>query len=141
MTTPLARVTERVNRGGDVNDPTTPTPLLTLEEFFEGNDAVGSICCNLVPSPTPAQVHEVLKAIRARPEVADVRVAVAMFDSPDWPFSETVWVMTSASPETVWSWFPEDLRPSETWAGWTAKQRFEPYAPPPGTQPVGCWWD
>jgi hypothetical protein len=59
----------------------------------------------------------VLKAIRARPEVADVRVAVAMFDSPDWPFSETVWVMTSASPETVWSWFPEDLRPDETWAG------------------------
>ncbi len=35
---PLERITQRVNRHGDVNDPATPRPLLTLAEFFEGND-------------------------------------------------------------------------------------------------------
>jgi len=46
--TPLERITERVNRHGDVNDASTPRPLLTLAEFFEGNDVVGSIGCNLL---------------------------------------------------------------------------------------------
>src|SRR5215475_10089248 len=41
--TPLERITERVTRHGDVNEPTTPRPLLTLAEFFEGNEV---ICCN-----------------------------------------------------------------------------------------------
>lgn len=40
--TPLERVTRRVSANGDVNDLATPRPLLTLEEFFEGNDASGS---------------------------------------------------------------------------------------------------
>jgi hypothetical protein len=35
--TPLERITERVNRNGDVDNAATPRPLLTLEEFFEGN--------------------------------------------------------------------------------------------------------
>lgn len=32
--TSLGRITERVNHSGNVDDPATPRPLLTLEEFF-----------------------------------------------------------------------------------------------------------
>jgi hypothetical protein len=87
--TPLQRITARVNVA--YNAPGTPEPLVTLEEFFDGNESAGSICCNLTPTPEPAEVYEVLKGIRSRSDVADVRVQITMFDDPDdWPFSDTV---------------------------------------------------
>ena len=60
---PLERIRERVGRHGDVNDPETRRPLLTLEEFFEGNDSWGSIWCNLEATPGPAEIFEILAAI------------------------------------------------------------------------------
>jgi hypothetical protein len=99
--TPLERISQRVNRHGDVNDPDTPRPLLTLAEFFGGNEVVGSIGCNLIPTPTPAEFHLLLSRIAARRDVGDVRVEVTMFDDPDWPFSDTVWIITSATAEEV----------------------------------------
>lgn len=138
--TPLERITERVNRLGHPDDPETPRPLVTLEEFFTGNSEAGSIGCNLPSAPSPEQFHGLFQAIARRPEVADIRVQITAFDAPEWPFSDTVYIMTSASAEEVASWFPEDLRPDETWRGF-ADQGYEPYAVPPGTEPIGCWWD
>jgi hypothetical protein len=139
--TPLERITERANRNGDVNDPETPLPLLSLAEFFEGNDVVGSIGCNLTPTPKPSEFYQLLKRVAARPDVADVRVQVTMFDGPEWPFSDTVWIITSATPEEVRDWFEEVVRPDECWRGWTEGVTFEPCSVPPGMDPVACWWD
>lgn len=141
MMTPLERITERVGRHGDVNDRETPRPLLTLSEFFEGNDVIGSIGCNLIPTPVPAQFYDLLKRIASRDDVADVRVQVTMFDAPEWPFSDTVWIITSASTEAVVDWFEEAVRPDECRAGWLGDLKFEPCPVPPGMQPIGCWWD
>jgi hypothetical protein len=139
---PLERITERVNRLGDPNNPSSPRPLLTLAEFFEGNNVVGSIGCNLLPTPTPTQFHAVLSAIAARPEVRDVRVQVTMFDNPDeWPFSDTVWVITSADAATVRSWFSEAMAPDEVGEGWVQGVGYEDYPLPAGTKPVSCCWD
>lgn len=138
--TELERITERVNRMGHPDSSETPRPLLTVEEFFTGNFVVGSIGCNLYPAPQPAQFSNVLAAIALRPEVSDVRVQITAFDDPEWPFSDTVYVMTSASPDEVASWFPEELQPDETWSGF-ADQLYEPYSVPVGSEPVACWWD
>lgn len=140
--TALKRITERVNRPGDPNDPSTPRPLLTLSEFFEGNEILGSIGCNLIPTPTPAEFHAVLSAIAARPEVSDVRVQVTMFDNPDeWPFSDTVWVITNADAATVASWFAEAIAPDEVQEGWVKGVAYEEIPVPAGMKPVWCWWD
>lgn len=139
--TPLERITERVSRHGDVNDAVTPRPLLTLAEFFDGNDVDGTIGCNLNPPPSPAEFYELLKGIAARPGVADVRVQVTMFDAPEWPFSDTVWVITSASPKEVASWFDESVRPDECISGWQDGVAVEPCAVPAGMKPIMCWWD
>lgn len=138
---PLGRMTLRVNRNGPVDDPDAPRPLLTLPEFFDGNSVVGSIGCNLSPAPGPAAFRRVLEAIAARPEVADVRVQVSMFDDPDWPFSDTIWVLTSAHADTAAPWFPEGLRPDDVFVGWPTGDPVETCAVPPGTQPVACWRD
>jgi hypothetical protein len=138
--TDLDRITARVRRLGDPDDPETPRPLLTIDEFFKGNTVAGSIGCNLDPMPSPEQFYDLFKAIARRPEVKDIRVQITAFDDPSWPFSDTVYVMTSASPEEVATWFPEELRPDETWEGFV-DQPYEPYEPPAGTKPVACWWD
>ncbi len=81
-----------------------------------------------------------LQAIAQRPDVSDVRVQVTQFDTPEWPFSDTVYIMTTVEPDEVMSWFPPTFKPDETWAGF-AEQPYEPYTIPAGARPVGCWWD
>jgi len=138
---PLERITKRVNQNGDVNLPETPRPLLTLTEFFDGNKTVGSIGCNLTPTPTPSELYEILTRIAYRTDVHDIRVQISMFDDPDWPFSDTVWIITSAESDDVSKWFDEPVRPDECWSGWTDGVSFEPYEVPPEFNPVACWWD
>jgi hypothetical protein len=140
--TPLERISERVNRHGDVNDPATIRPLLTLSEFFDGNDDFGSIGCNLSPPPGPAKFYEMLKSILERSDVADVRVQITMFDDPEaWPFSDTVWIITSANPQTVAGWFDGSIRPDECSSGWTDGLLFEHVPLPEGMRAVACMWD
>jgi hypothetical protein len=138
----LQRVSIRVNQHGDVNNPSTRRPLLTLPEFFEGNNDDGSIGCNLSPSPGPRIFYEVLKEIAARSDVADVRVQITMHDDPEmWPFSDTIWVITSATPEKVAEWFEKLIRPDRCSAGWREGVSYEPVRIPNGMWPVACWWD
>ena len=139
--TPLERITERVTRLGHPDDSGTPTPLLTIAEFFEGNDCAGSIGCNLSGQPLPERFYELFTSIASRPNVSDIRVQITAFDVPEWPFTDTVFIMTTASPEEVEAWFPEDLRPDEVWEGFNSRIRYEPYNLPPGSRPIGCWWD
>jgi hypothetical protein len=139
--TPLERITERVSRNGDVDEASTPRPLLTLTEFFDGNDVDGSIGCNLTPTPTAAEFYALLKGIASRPDVADVRVQITMFDMPEWPFSDTVWIITNATPDEVAGWFSEAVRPDECHAGWQDGVAIEPCPVPAGMTPVMCWWD
>lgn len=141
MTTAVERVTKRAHQNGDPDDPATIRPLLTLEEFFDGNEADGSIWCNLPDMPTVAEVFKILSAIRSKEEVADVRVEVTTFDDPDWPFSDSVWVITSADAETVKSWFSEDRGPDYVTVGWREDSTYEPVEVPQGMHPVLCWWD
>jgi len=138
--TPLERITERVNRLGDPNEPDTPRPLVTIDEFFEGNAEVGSIGCNLDGAPGPDEFYSLFRTIAQRKDVNDVRVQITAFDVPEWPFSDTVYIMTTATPEQVATWFPNRLRPDQTWAGF-ADQAYEPYQVPAGVQPIACWWD
>ena len=58
------------------------------------------------------------RRIAARPDVADVRAQVTVFDDPEWPFSDTVWVITSAQPQEVAGWFAAAIRPDECSSGW-----------------------
>jgi hypothetical protein len=137
----LRRIMERVSRLGDPNDMATPRPLLTIAEFFEGNNCIGSIGCNLSSTPAPKRFYEFFTQIAARADVKDIRVQVTVFDDPEWPFSETVYIMTSATLDEVASWFEDDIRPDEVSEGFRSGVEHEPYQIPMGTRPVLCWWD
>jgi hypothetical protein len=136
----LGRREGLLRRIGDINDFGRPRPLVTLAEFFEGNDDPGSIGYNLPGDPTPAEFHALLSGIAARPEVADVRIEVKDMEDPDgWPATDTIWIITTASPATVGTWFPEHLAPDDLGVGLT--DGVEPYQLPPGTHAVWAWYD
>ena len=136
------RLVERISRAGDLNDPDTPAPLVTLEEFFEGNDDPGSIGCNLAGEVVPSEFYELLKAVRDRSDVACVVVQVTMHDDPEaWPFSDTVWVITSATSAQVRSWVPDRLAPDELLDGIHTDRPIEAHPIPAGMRAVGLWYD
>ena len=139
--TPLERISERVRRLGDPDDPANPRPLLSVAEFFDGNAHVGSIGCNLPDGPAPAQFLALFETFAKRPDVKDIRVRITAFDDPCWLFTDTVYLMTTADPETVQAWFPEELAPDEVWEGFLEDETYEPYAIPKECRVVACWWD
>lgn len=138
---PLKRITDRIFRVGDPNDENSPIPLLEVDEFFEGNNIEGSIGCNLASAPTPKQFYELFRKTSGFESVHKVLVQITAFDDPDWPFSDTVWIITSSALDQVKSWFPEELCPDEVWEGWIKDCSYEPVDIPNGMQPIACWWD
>jgi hypothetical protein len=120
-----------------------PVPVVTLEEFFTGNDDLGSIGCNLMEHPGTGAFYETLRAIRSRPEVQDVLVGIYEVEEADesmWPFSEHVYILTSAPQTEIESWMVA-LQPDEIGQGYTFGT---PRAAPelkPGMHPWTAWWD
>jgi hypothetical protein len=97
---------ERIKMLG-LPSPDRPLPLVTLEEFFVGNDDDGSIGCNLTPMLGPQFFFEKLKFIRSQPNVQDLLVEVTEVQEEDpamWPFADTVYVFTDGTPEDVAHW-------------------------------------
>ena len=143
MSDPRSTLIERISRLGDVNDPETPSPLVTLEEFFAGNDDLGSIGCNFYPDqPAPCEFYELFRSIRTKPGVTDVRVEVSEHDDPDeWPFSDTVWIVTSESPEAVAAWLGERFAADEIFVGFQSDRPRESILIPDGMNAIGVWWD
>jgi hypothetical protein len=65
---------------------------VTIDQFFDGNDDLGSIGCNLAPHPGLHVFRETLKMLEARRDVSGVWIAIYDTADGDWPFSETVLV-------------------------------------------------
>ena len=119
-----------------------PAAVVSLEDFFEGNQDEGSIGCNIIPYPGLDQFYGVLKSIRSRDNVQDVLIVIhSVEDEESWPFSESIWILTTASEAEVLEWM-KPLKPDEIWQGW-GKAGKPPAAPDPtdGMLVFGLWWD
>lgn len=122
-------------------DETQPAPVVTLEQFFEGNDDYGSIGCNLTDHPGPAEFYRELLAIRSRDEVHNVLVEIHEVEEGDdsmWPFSERVIVIARCELAAVADWLAP-LQPSEIDAGFPLPPNAE--QPPAGYTVFAAWWD
>ena len=81
-----------------------PAPLVVpIERFFEGNDDLGSIGCNLIPHPGIDVFRDVLGGLLDRPDVEAVYALIAELDPGDdcWPFSDTVLVFGQISDKAL----------------------------------------
>lgn len=124
-------------------------PLVSLEDFFEGNEDRYSIATNLGDTKHPGipAIHKVLESIRARSDVQDVLLEVQdcpfpdqAQDSDEWPTSNTFFILTAASLDVV-----KDLvRPLHTdlvHEGWNVQGRVKTPSLDQGMRPVRVWWD
>lgn len=88
-----------LDRIGDINDFSRPRPLVTLEDFFDGNNDPASIGCNLPEPVGPQEFFTFLSGLRCRPDIAAIWVEVKDLEDPDgWPSSDTVWFVTPFRP-------------------------------------------
>ena len=97
---------EKIKKIG-LPDNTEKTPVVSLEEFFDGNDDLGSIGCNLIDHPGIKHFFDLLTKIRSRPDVADVLVGIYEVEEEDttmWPFSEQVFIISNASKNDISDW-------------------------------------
>ncbi|WP_163505057.1 hypothetical protein [Fodinicola acaciae] len=136
---PRQRLLDRI---GDINDVDRPRPLVTLAEFFDGNDDPASIGYNLPAPPAPAEFAELLSSIARRDDVIDVRIEVKDLEDPDgWPSSDSIWIFTTADLSTVQKWFPERFVPDEWHLVTELEETTEPYQIPAGAHGIHAWYD
>ncbi|BEL06317.1 hypothetical protein Q0Z83_045080 [Actinoplanes sichuanensis] len=117
--------------------------VVSLELFFEGNDDLGSIGCNLADHPGIEYFHATLLALRERPDVDDVRVGISeVMGDDEWPFSDHVYVVASASAAEVLrstaALHPEPELGSDWWTG--SPPAIE-IPIPEGQRLMTLWWD
>jgi hypothetical protein len=118
-----------------------PHTVLSIEEFFHGNEDEGSIGCNLSDRPTHAEFQRVLFSVRGRPEVQDVLMCVSEDMGDDWPFVDSVFVLTTASEAEVASWLaPLHVDKPYTLETWPGPTQFLPPLSADAHVVVG-WWD
>lgn len=124
----------------DTNNP-TPYPVVSLEDFFEGNEDLGSIGCNLIDHPGVDTFYKILKDVRERDDVQDVLIIINQIDKClDWPNSDSLYILTSCSKEQVSEWVKR-LQPDDIAEGWVWEK--PPAAPQPkeGYKVYWVWWD
>jgi hypothetical protein len=136
------RLVDKITQQGDPDDPDAPSPIVSLEDFFEGNEDLGSIGCNLVEHPGTDGFYRTLRDVRSRPDVQDVLVEIyeVMEGEDEWPFSERVYVLTSATPDDLRGWLTA-LDPSEIEEGWASAAPSASPALEPGMRVLSAWWD
>jgi hypothetical protein len=120
-----------------------PLPLVTLEEFFFGNDDYGSIGCNLTPMLGPQVFFEKLESIRSQPNVQDLLVEVTEVEEEDWdvwPFSDRVYIFTDRTAEDVAHW-TTSLQPDAIEEGFSHGGQGCVPELKPGYKCYGVWWD
>lgn len=116
--------------------------VVSLEDFFIGNDDLGSIGCNLGDEqPSVQEFFETLKKIRSKSQVQDVLVRIYAYDDPDsWPYTDTVYVLASAPLNEVEAWVAP-LHPDEVHAEWMYGKPDAAPESQKGIRPYSVWWD
>jgi hypothetical protein len=116
--------------------------VVALEDFFNGNDDLGSIGCNLGSEQPPVtEFYGVLKNVRSRPEVQDVLVRICDYSDPtSWPFSDTIYIIAHTDLATVREWVAP-LLPDEVYAEWMYGKPHAAPALDSAMTPYSAWWD
>jgi hypothetical protein len=115
--------------------------LVSYERFFEGNDDVGSIACNIEAHPGVAWYYDAFKRIAADPAVKAIFVEIndvnqVEDDNDSWPSSDKVHVVTKASDKRIEAW-RQELQADEV----GPVEKAEGLEVPEGYRGQVFWWD
>lgn len=123
----------------ELSERSDETLLISLNEFFDGNDDEGSIGCNLSRHPGVPTFRSVLQRVAARMDVQNVLVQVNEVDPGfgAWPFSDVVYVVGDIEQEVLKQELavlePDEVEPM-------TKDLPAPF-PGSATKIFFVWWD
>ncbi len=113
--------------------------LVKVDEFFDGNDDLGSIGCNLPDHPGLQHFRSILESVAARDDVDEVWMQIYDLEEGEWPFSENVLVFGKI-PESEVRQLCKSLEPSEVsemHVDWRPSRAVNLV----GRRYVNLWWD
>lgn len=118
-----------------------PEPqVVPIETFFDGNDDLASIGCNLPEHPGMEVFRKTFTRLAKRPDVVAVYAQIAELDPGDgcWPFADTVFVVGSISTEALAGELaalePDEVGPTGDFDVPAAVMRH-------GAPALVAWWD
>jgi hypothetical protein len=113
--------------------------LVTIAEFFDGNDDLGSIGCNLSEHPGLDHFKKILSDLEKRSEVEQVWMQIYDLEEGEWPFSENILIVGEIPLSDVRR-LSESLQPSEIsdlQVDWTPTRAKTLH----GRRYINLWWD
>ncbi|MBC2656986.1 hypothetical protein H7A76_16225 [Pseudomonas sp. MSSRFD41] len=122
-------------------------PLVTLDEYFQGNDQEQSIAPNQweFGRPCLARIHAHFKALEQRPDVQGVYVGLHQewseaLESDDWPAAENIHIYSSAPLAVAEQWI-EGLEADGLGEGWPYGKHAGAPEPRAGYHVYTVYWD
>lgn len=115
-------------------------PLVSIEEYFDGADGEAGLFCNTEIVEDDEKIA-LLGAIRSRADVDDLRIAIVQCDDDEWPFSDKLVIVTTASDDEVAGWFPDGAKPDEIWSDENPNMPAELISVPGDHRKVWLWFD
>lgn len=133
--------TSKRNRLIEQLAPKPEPQIVSIEEFFDGNDDLGSIGCNLMEHPGMDVFRDTFARIARRPDVTAVYAQIAELDPGEdcWPFADTIFVVGSLSEDEL----AEALAPLEPDEIWKTEESDIPSDVQKGRDAhvLAAWWD
>ncbi len=123
-------------------ETTEKIPIVCINDFFEGNDDLGSIGCNLYEHPGTEGFYRIFKEIQSKESVSEVLIGIYEVEESDetmWPFCEQVFIITK-EPKSVIEKYVEALEVDEIDIIDQSILIPEPNVPD-GYQVWQLWWD
>lgn len=120
---------------------TRPEPqIVPIDVFFDGNDDLGSIGCNLLEHPGIEAFRATFARIAARADVESIYAQIAELDPGEdsWPFTDTVLVFGTISPEDLAAELAA-LEPDEV--GTAEEFDMPPTSHGQAAPALVAWWD
>lgn len=115
--------------------------VLSIEEFFEKNESIGSIGPNIFPDPpSPSDFYKILKEIKRMDTTQDVLIRICDIDDEEWPFSETIYILSSLSADYIEE-IVKKLRPDEVSTGWLNQKPINAPELETNIKVISLWWD
>lgn len=122
-------------------------PIVTLDDYFLGNDQEASIAPNQweYGRPPLQEIYARFKAIAERPDVQGVFVGLHQdwsyaLESDDWPAAENIHVYSSA-PQAVADTWIDGLEADGITAGWPYGKHAAAPEPQNGHHVYTVYWD
>ena len=116
--------------------------VVSLEDFFEGNNDQESIAPHIFDAErtSPQIFYRKLSELKNLDQVDDVFVRIQDVEDSDWPFTDTVYIISKLSVEEIRSKLT-DLHPDEIYEEWMYGQPINAPEVKDGFSIFSVWWD